>query len=228
MQGPLLCIDEVNPETGKSLYGSKTLEQIQAEYPGAEIADLDTWAAAKEKALCTIPEPITEDRFMEMLEVLPPQRWQIGRRMPAWDYTDSESFELSEHTSGRVTLVCVRVGDDYFSYQTIAGQRLSAHVHAVLEAKKAQETGIKMKPLSETESQIASRLAFNPLPAFNPLMETFNILVHRADVLTRYMLDQSGPEELWDSLIADGWPGTARELRRVSEQLGYFKNGKLN
>jgi hypothetical protein len=59
-------------------------------------------------------------------------------------------------------------------------------------------------------------------------MEQFNVAIHRADVLTRYSLDQDGPEALYDALMADEYPKTASELRQVGEQLGYFRNGKPN
>lgn len=140
VQGPLLCIDLVNPHTGRSETYGHTLEQVQKEYPGAEIADLETWSLAKEQALCTEPERIDEDRFIEMLEVLPPQRWQMGRRANLYfggeiSGENAESFELSEHTSGRITLVCVRIGNDYFQYQTVAGQKLSAHIERCQKAQ---------------------------------------------------------------------------------------------
>lgn len=119
VQGPMICIDIVNPETGRSAVNHETLDEIRLRYPGAEIAEFHSWAAAKERALCTEPVEITEDRFMEMLEVLPPQNWQRGK--------GCESFELSEHFSGRVTSIFCRFGPEYFEFQGIAGQSLAAH-----------------------------------------------------------------------------------------------------
>lgn len=58
------------------------------------------------------------------------------------------------------------------------------------------------------------------------IMDQFNASVHHADILTRYMMDQSTPEELYDALEADGWTMAAKELKQIGEQLGYFKNGK--
>lgn len=119
VQGPLLCIDVVMPD-GRSKFARETLEQIQARYPGAEIADLDTWTAAKEKALSTEPTEITYEQYMDALEVLPPQRWHITKAC--------ESFELCEQTSGRITAIYVRVGKRFFTYQGIVGQELEDHV----------------------------------------------------------------------------------------------------
>jgi len=126
VQGPFLCIDMLASD-GKSHYARETLEQIQIRYPGAEIVDLDSWIEAKEKALSSNPVEITEDRFMEMLEVLPPQRWQHGK--------NCESFELSEHTSGRVTAIFCRFGEKYYEFQGIAGQSMEQIEHTVKCAK---------------------------------------------------------------------------------------------
>lgn len=125
VSGLLTVIDFLNPDTGKSYVNGETLEQIQARYPGAQLVDFELWNAAKEKALCTEPEPSTEERFLELLEVLPPQRWQRGTTT---DDESCESFELCEHTSGRVTTVCVRIGEKYFEFQAIAGQKLETHI----------------------------------------------------------------------------------------------------
>lgn len=120
VQGPLTCIDEVAAD-GLGMYSRETLAQVQARYPGAEIADLATWCRAKEAALCADPpKEITADQFIERLDCLPPQRWQ---RAPG-----CESFEICEHLSGRVTTVCVRVGKRHWEFNAVAGQPIGAHV----------------------------------------------------------------------------------------------------
>lgn len=121
VQGAMTCIDDVNPATMRGMYSGETLEQVRLRYPGAEIAELEPWLAAKEKALCTEPQEISEDRFVEMLEVLPPQRWQRSREC------DFESFELSEHLSGRVTSIFCRLGGKYFEFTGICGQSIQTH-----------------------------------------------------------------------------------------------------
>lgn len=117
--GPITCIDLVRLDTGRSQIQNEDLAAMRRRYPQAKYVELESWSKAKEKALCTEPSAITEERFMEMLEVLPPQRWQHGK--------DCESFELMEHTSGRVTTVCARFGDSFFEWQDIAGQSLASH-----------------------------------------------------------------------------------------------------
>lgn len=117
VQGPFLCIDVINPHTGRSSICGHTLEQVQKRYPGAEIVELGPWVEAKEKALCSAPVEISEDRFVEMLEVLPPQNWQRGK--------NCESFEICEHTSGRVTTILCRFGSKFYEFQGITGQSLA-------------------------------------------------------------------------------------------------------
>ena len=83
------------------------------------MVDFKAWTLKHEKSICTEPKEITEYRFFEMLEVLPPQRWHQGR--------DCESFELSEHQSGRVTSIFCRFGNRYFEFLDVCGQSLAAH-----------------------------------------------------------------------------------------------------
>jgi hypothetical protein len=131
VQDALTCIDFVNPVTGLTYHFRQTLEQVQARCPGAYLTDFESWNAAKEKALCSATTEIDEEKFMEMLEVLPPQRWQRGPQC--------ESFELSEHTSGRVTSIYVRIKDRYFTFQGIYGQPLAEHL-----AKVSFEMGLAL------------------------------------------------------------------------------------
>jgi len=53
------------------------------------------------------PQEITRERFWDMLEVLPPCKWQgMGQRF--------ESFHVSERLSGDVVSWFCRVGERYF------------------------------------------------------------------------------------------------------------------
>lgn len=122
VEGKFVLIDVINPATGRTSVEGETLEQVRIRYPAAELRDLDEWIREKEKALCTEPQEITRERWWEMLEVLPPQRWQRAKGPPS-----CESFELCEHTSGRVTSIFCRIGDKYFEWQGIAGNTLEAH-----------------------------------------------------------------------------------------------------
>ena len=51
-------------------------------------------------------QEVSEERFIEMLEVLPPMQWTRSKT--------SESFKLEELTSGDITACFVRIGARYF------------------------------------------------------------------------------------------------------------------
>ena len=90
-------------------YSGETLEAVQVRYPGAMIGELGPVCAASEEMFKSKPARITEERFIEMLEVLPPVGWV--RR------DGCESFKLSERTSGNITAIFARIGADYFEMQ---------------------------------------------------------------------------------------------------------------
>lgn len=67
-------IDCINPNTGLSWIERENLDQVRKRYPKAEIVNIDDWCqqkAARQDTPITWSE-VTEDRYMEMLEVLPP------------------------------------------------------------------------------------------------------------------------------------------------------------
>lgn len=51
---------------------------------------------------------ITEERFHEMLNILPPMGWKTDR--------DGESFKMCEYTAGRITAIYVRIGERYATF----------------------------------------------------------------------------------------------------------------
>jgi hypothetical protein len=73
-------IDLVHPDTDRSLINSKTLEEIAVQNPGAvrmKVADYLAQKAARQNSPVTWNE-VTEERYWEMLEVLPPACMGIG------------------------------------------------------------------------------------------------------------------------------------------------------
>lgn len=130
VQGTFLCIDVINPHTGRSSVLGETLDQIRKRYPGAELVDLAPWVAAKERALCTDPVEISRERFEDALDTLPPQNWQRGMLC--------ESFEFCEHTSGRVTTIFCRAGRRYFEFQGISGMTLDEILRRVAAVIKPE------------------------------------------------------------------------------------------
>ena len=59
-----------------------------------------------ENSFKSAPVEITEERWDEMLGVLPPVAWKNDGA--------HESFKISERTAGSITAIFVRIGDRYF------------------------------------------------------------------------------------------------------------------
>lgn len=73
-------IDAIHPETGRSLVNGQTLEEMRERYPAIEIVNIDDWCAAK-GARQDSPvswDEITEERYDDWLECLPPAFMQFG------------------------------------------------------------------------------------------------------------------------------------------------------
>lgn len=71
-------IDVIHPVTGLTVYGNKTMEQVQAETPGAVRMLVEQFCnekAQRQRAPITW-SPVTEEKYTEMLEVLPPALWE--------------------------------------------------------------------------------------------------------------------------------------------------------
>ena len=74
-------IDVLHPVTGLTVCFGKTLEDCKREYPDAEEMTVDAfcaWKAERQRTPITWT-PTTEKKFMEMLEVLPPELWLHGK-----------------------------------------------------------------------------------------------------------------------------------------------------
>jgi len=67
-------VDLVHPVTGRSVHYGNTLEEIRARYPGAELVEFDAWLQSKAERQHSPIEwtETTEEKYFEMLEVLPP------------------------------------------------------------------------------------------------------------------------------------------------------------
>jgi hypothetical protein len=83
-----------------------TVDELATEYPGVKLGVLDDVAAQSEDMFRKATVEISEDRWFEMLEVLPPVAWT--------NLANSESFKLSERTYGCITAIFCRIGDRYF------------------------------------------------------------------------------------------------------------------
>ena len=69
-----VIIDVINPGTGRTAVYGKTLEQCQTEHPNAQRMTIDAFCVDKgQRQDSPIQwEPITEQYFYHMLEILPP------------------------------------------------------------------------------------------------------------------------------------------------------------
>jgi hypothetical protein len=96
----------------RSKITGETIEDLGKRYPGVIVGDLEAVAMATEQAMIRPPTRITRDKFIEMLEVLPPEDWQ--QRRGAAGVPSSESFKLVEYFSGNITSIYARIGGEYF------------------------------------------------------------------------------------------------------------------
>jgi hypothetical protein len=91
-----------------SEYAGKSLADLASEYPGVEVGDLATAYAGQQEAWKTAPALVTRERFIEMLEVLPPEDWARKE--------GSESFKLCEYQTGNITRIFARIGKKYYEF----------------------------------------------------------------------------------------------------------------
>jgi hypothetical protein len=90
-------------------YSGKTLGELQVRDPGIELIDAEEFVELVELRMTTDPVEVDEERYWYLLEVLPPCSWVRNG--------STESFYMSEFTSGRVTCHVVRIGDRYFTFE---------------------------------------------------------------------------------------------------------------
>lgn len=102
-------IDGVRPD-GLGVYSGKTQAELAEEYKGEVVVmESDAAQALHEAKYIEAPKEITEAQFWYWLEVLPPCQW-VRRH-------DSESFHMSEFTTGQITRIVVRIGTRYFDFE---------------------------------------------------------------------------------------------------------------
>lgn len=93
-----------------SSIASSTLEEIAQIRPGLKMVRVDDAMAqigiVEAELYIRQPVVITEERFYDMLNVLPPVNWRRD--------SNGESFKMSEHDCGEYTAYFARIGDVYF------------------------------------------------------------------------------------------------------------------
>ena len=101
------CIDMIRPD-GLSMYNGHSLEEISKNYSNVKIMTQTEFQTLQELTECTEPVEITEEKFTEMLCVLPPMRWN--------NRGSSETFMMCEFKTGRITGIYCRIGESYYSF----------------------------------------------------------------------------------------------------------------
>ena len=104
-------IDYITPG-GVTFYGGKTLAECQAEDPDAEIMDADAAFTKYEYGFVRAPVEVTEERFHDALNVLPPCKWTGPGT--------TESFYVSERIAGNVVSWFVRTSSKFYRVDTFA------------------------------------------------------------------------------------------------------------
>lgn len=110
----------------------QTAAQVRERYPDAVEKDFDEAYGLFLAASITPPERITEERFLDMLNVLPPVRWVAT---PSFEH-----FELSEHINGPIVAYFVRAASDYWQFQDKAGMSTAQIVERITAAEQAEQS----------------------------------------------------------------------------------------
>ena len=107
-------IDMIHPDTGKTMVYGKTLEDCQKEEPNAQLMHIDDFCREKAKRQDTPIEweEITEERYMELLECLPPIMY--GRN--GWEgFLVGEPWDHHAESGRPRYQACQIVGGRYFA-----------------------------------------------------------------------------------------------------------------
>ena len=97
-------LDFAHPHTDRSQFNNLTLEEMQRIYPGAEIVNYNDFKAAKAARQDAEPrewKEVTKERYMDMLEVLPPAA------MRRWAFLVGEPYDHHAGT-GRPRFACFK------------------------------------------------------------------------------------------------------------------------
>lgn len=116
-------VDVIQPDTGLSYFSSEDLHQVAMRHPGVEVWLIQAVQDFREQVGRTEPEEITREQWTEALEVLPPNYWE--HRGPF------ESFQCSEHFSGRLTATYLRRGSRCWTFRDVAGIGIDAIIERV-------------------------------------------------------------------------------------------------
>ncbi|MEQ1716372.1 MAG: hypothetical protein ABL907_10375 [Hyphomicrobium sp.] len=108
--GEIHIVDVIHPDDGLTLHFAEDAAQICARHPDAQrMTCEDAWKAADAVGLAQYRKDVsevTQERFMDALNVLPPVGWTTRQGV--------ESFRISERIWGSITDIYARIGNRYF------------------------------------------------------------------------------------------------------------------
>lgn len=102
----VVLVDEAGNKFG--MWSRDSESEIKSRYQGVSIIPVSEFVDMQNKACLTEPVQITEERFIEALEVMPPLHW-VRRGA-------DESFKFQERYSGNVTSIFVRLGKEFYTF----------------------------------------------------------------------------------------------------------------
>ncbi|PZP74251.1 MULTISPECIES: hypothetical protein [Delftia] len=133
---PRLVDDLVTLEDGRVIgrYTRMTKEELSSRMKTELlVTERDTFSRMQDDSYVTEPRLITEERFQEAFECLPPLRWETHQGV--------ESFRFMEHSCGDITTIFARTGHQYWEFEdrfNMSRDDLAQKVLAAANAASAQ------------------------------------------------------------------------------------------
>jgi len=94
-----------------SLYGG-SLDELKESYPDMVLTTTDKAQALIDSKYKTVPVKIDEEKFYEMLEILPPENWN---KLDGGTY-----FQMCEYITGSITSYYVCYLGDFYTFSDAA------------------------------------------------------------------------------------------------------------
>lgn len=129
---PRLVDDLVTLEDGRVIgrYTRMTKEELSSRMKTELlVTERDTFSRMQDDSYVTEPRLITEERFQEAFECLPPLRWET--------HLGVESFRFMEHSCGDITTIFARTGDQFWEFEDRFNMSRDDLAQKVLAATKA-------------------------------------------------------------------------------------------
>lgn len=101
-------IFEDEEENFHGLWSKLTIECLHKENPNAKIMTVEQFYDFQYERFATKSEQVTEARYWEMLEILPPLDMHVSGQ--------NTSFKMSERLTGNLTSIFAQIGDTYWTF----------------------------------------------------------------------------------------------------------------